>query len=46
MQRNEAYGRGLITELKRTVDESIAKGVHLSDKVYSEVLGAGNDRGR
>ncbi len=43
---NEAYRRGFIAELKRILDELIDKGVRLSDKVYSEVLEIGKDRGR
>ena len=43
---NEAYRRGFITELKRILDELIAKGVRLSDKVYSEMLEIGKGRGR
>jgi uncharacterized protein len=43
---NEAYSGGLITDLRRVVDELIAKGVRLSDKVYSEMLEIGNGRRR
>jgi predicted nucleic acid-binding protein len=43
---NEACNRGLITKLKRILDELIAKGVRLSDEVYSEVLKIGESHGR
>ena len=42
----EAYDRGAITELKPILDELIAKGFHLSDDVYNEVLKAGKGHRR